>query len=83
MGWSDSECEIICLVCKALHVRTEGVMLDTKLDFHVHYQTFINEAHKMLGFVNRHSKTIEDIHCLKSLYLSFLQSVLEYCSVLW
>ena len=68
-------------------IRDLGIMLDTKLDFHVHYQTIISKAHKMLGFVNRHCKAIKDIHCFKSLCLSFVQSfvvsVLAFYSVLW
>lgn len=64
-------------------VRDLGVILDSKLTFTDHYNTIIHRANNMLGFIKRFSYNFEDPYTIKTLYISYVRSILEYCSVVW
>jgi Reverse transcriptase (RNA-dependent DNA polymerase)/Endonuclease-reverse transcriptase len=60
-----------------------GVILDSKLTFVAHIDATINKANKKLGYIKRIGRDFRDIHTLKSLYSSFVRSILEYATVIW
>ena len=64
-------------------VRDLGVTLDRKLDFRQHYCDTLDKANKMLGFIRRHSRELNDPHCLLTLYKSYVRSILEFSSTVW
>jgi hypothetical protein len=64
-------------------IRDLGVLLDQKLDFRCHIEELIVRAARMLGFVRRVGKEFKDPYTLKTLYVSFVRSVLEYAGIIW
>lgn len=60
-----------------------GVIIDKKLKFDRHINAIVSKSTAALGFVKRFCYDIPDVNTLKSLYFSFVQSHLEYCSVVW
>ena len=64
-------------------VRDLGVILDSKLTFTDHYNTIIHKANNMLGFIKRFSYNFQDPYTLKTLYITYVRPILEYCSVVW
>ena len=63
--------------------RDLGVLVDSKLNFIDHINAITAKATSMLGFVKRFCHDIKNTHTLKSLYYSLVQSIFEYCSVVW
>lgn len=70
-------------VVKCDRVRDLGVILDSKLTFIDHYNTIINRANNMLGFIKRFSYSFHDPYTIKTLYTAYVRSIIEYCSVVW
>lgn len=68
---------------KCVRIRDLGVILDSKLTFTDHYNTVINKANNMLGFIKRFSYHFHDPYTVKTLYVSYVRSILEYCSIVW
>ena len=64
-------------------VRDLGVILDSKLTFTDHYNTITHKANKMLGFIKRFSHNFQDPYTLKTLYITYVRPILEYCSIVW
>ena len=64
-------------------IRDLGVVLDTKLSFIDHYNTIISRANNMLGFIKRFSYNFHDPYTIKTLYIAYVRSILEYCSIVW
>ena len=64
-------------------IRDLGVILDSKLTFVDHYNTIIHRAGNMLNFIKRFGFHFKDPYTIKSLYVSYVRSILEYCSVVW
>lgn len=60
-----------------------GIYIDRELRFDYHINYIKNRAFKMLGFVTRTLRDFNDVNCFKSLYCSFVRSVLEYASPVW
>ena len=63
-------------------VRDLGVTLDAQLNFIEHIGNISSKGFKQLGFVLRHSRDFSS-DTLKLLFLVFVRSHLEYCSVIW
>lgn len=63
--------------------RDLGVIIDTKLNFASHKSSLISKASSTLGFVKRFCYNVNNIQTLKTLYYALVQSILEYCSVVW
>lgn len=63
--------------------RDLGVIVDSKLQFKSHINAIVSKATSTLGFVKRFCYDFRDINTLKSLYYALVQSILEYCSVVW
>lgn len=64
-------------------VRDLGVMLDSKMTFTEHYNTIIFKATNMLNFIKRFSYNFQDPYTLKTLFIAYVRSILEYCSIVW
>jgi len=57
--------------------------LDSKLTFIDHYNTIIHKANNMFGFIKRFSYNFSDPYTIKTLFVSYVRSILEYCSIVW
>lgn len=68
---------------RCTRIRDLGVFLDSKLTFIDHYNTIINRANNMLGFIKRFSYNFYDPYTIKTLYIAYVRSILEYCSIVW
>ena len=64
-------------------VRDLGVILDSELTFVEHYNNIIFKASNMLGFIKRFSFHFNDPYTIKTLYVTYVRPLLEYCSVVW
>jgi hypothetical protein len=71
------------LIERCIKIRDLGVILDFKLTFIEHFNTIINKAFSMLGFVKRFFYHFKDPYTIKTLYILYVRSILEYCSVVW
>ena len=60
-----------------------GIILDTKLRFHLHIESSVNKAKSLLGFIKRWSKEFDDPYITKRLFNSLVRPTLEYGCVLW
>ena len=60
-----------------------GVVFDRELSFNLHIDNIILKSLRMLGFIKRTTKHINDTKALTCLYNSLVRSILEYCSVIW
>lgn len=58
-------------------------MLDSKMTFTEHYNTIIFKATNMLNFIKRFSYNFQDPYTLKTLFIAYVRSILEYCSIVW
>lgn len=71
------------VVQKCKIVRDLGVILDSKLTFVEHYNSIINKANSMLGFIKRFSNNFQDPYTIKLLYTTYVKPILEYCHLVW
>lgn len=73
-------CEIVPRVSL---VKDLGVLLDVKLSFNKHIDYIINKANRTWGMIRRYACEFSDPYVIKSLYVSFVRTLLEYASVVW
>ena len=59
-----------------------GVMVDNKLNFHVHAATATKKANQILGVIKRTYKT-RDEHTIGTLYKAMVRCHLEYGNAVW
>lgn len=71
------------VLSRSMKIRDLGVVLDSKLNFIQHYETIIAKAKSSLGFIKRRSSEFKNVWVTKTLYCSFVRSILEYCSFIW
>lgn len=71
------------LIVRCNKIRDLGVILDSKLTFVDHVNTTIHRAYNMLGFIKRFSFHFKDPYTIKTLYVAYVRSILEYCTVVW
>ena len=71
------------IVEKCERVRDLGIILDSKLTFIDHYNTIIHRANNMLGFIKRFCYNFQDPYTIKTLYIAYVRSILEYSSIVW
>ena len=64
-------------------VKDLGVLLTSKLNWSMHINQIVAKSFKMLGFIKRTCKSFSSIRVLKTLYVSFVRSQVEYCSPIW
>ena len=72
-----------CYLTRVVRMLDLGVVFDAKLDFVDHIEYIVNRANSSLGFIRRWSHEFNDPYLLKSLYTSFVRSILEYASPVW
>lgn len=60
-----------------------GVIIDSKMNFMAHKSAIISKAASALGFVKRFCYNVNNTRTLKTLYYALVQSILEYCCVVW
>ena len=57
--------------------------MDSKLNFINHITSIVSKAKSTLGFIKRFCYDVRNVQSLKSLYYALVQSILEYCCVVW
>lgn len=60
-----------------------GVLLDTKLNFTLHFDSITSRANKLLGFIKRRAAEFKNVWATKSLYCALVRPILEYASPVW
>lgn len=65
------------------NVKDLGITLDSKLLMADHIENTINKAYKQLGYIKRVSRQFTNIECIKTLYFSYVRSILEYSCSIW
>ena len=68
---------------KVSEVKDLGVIFDEKLIFDKHIEKMVSSCFKMLGFINRQSKIFKRAKSYLSLYYSFVNSRMNFASVIW
>jgi hypothetical protein len=68
---------------RVTEIKDLGVLYDAKFTFNQHILDISTRSSKMLGFVMRVSKSFENVRVLRTLYVSFVLSILEYASIIW
>ena len=48
-----------------------------------HLDITVNRSLKILGFIKRNLYNFNNIYCIKTVYSSFVRSILEYCTIIW
>lgn len=64
-------------------VKDIGIFFDCKMLFDHHIQQITIKAKKSLGFIIRTSKDFKQIDSIRTLYMSYVNSVLSFGSVIW
>ena len=64
-------------------IKDLGVYFSANLSFEYHVNCVVAKANKMLGFVRRTTKDINDVTVLLSLYRTLVLSKLEYACSVW
>ena len=64
-------------------VKDLGVYFDSNLNFNFHVNFIVNKALKLLGFIKRILQDFSNINCFKTLFCSYIRSVLEYACQVW
>lgn len=64
-------------------IKDLGVLLDSKLSFHMHIDFITSKTRKLLGCLKRWTADFKDIRAILILYNSLVRSNLEYNSIIW
>ena len=62
--------------------RDLGIQIDSKLKFHIHTDTVVKKAYRVLGLI-RKSFECKDYDVMVKLYKSLVRPIIEYNNVLW
>ncbi|XP_046674578.1 uncharacterized protein LOC124363372 [Homalodisca vitripennis] len=68
---------------RLLNVTDLGVCFSSDMGFTEHLNIICSKANKMLGFISRFSRGINNPSALRSLYCSLVRQLLEYASPVW
>lgn len=60
-----------------------GVTFDSKLSFDMHFRNITTRAYRTLGFISRSLNKFKDINTYKTLYNTYVRSIIDYCSPVW
>lgn len=63
-------------------VKNLGVIFEEKLTFNDHVTYIENKVMKLVGFIKSCCRHFKDMHALRLVYCSYIQSKLEYCSLI-
>lgn len=66
-----------------LEVKDLGVIFDSKMTFNKHISYISKKANKMLGFILRTSYPFRDYNTLRTLFMSYVNSLLGFASTIW
>lgn len=75
--------EVITFSTEWVSKRDLGVIIDSKLYFNSHINCGVSKAEAAPAFVIRFCYDVEDYGTKKSLFYALLQSLLDYCCVVW
>ncbi|XP_054287986.1 uncharacterized protein LOC129003715 [Macrosteles quadrilineatus] len=64
-------------------IKDLGVIFSSDMGFSGHIDHISNKANKMLGFIARFSRGIDNPSALRSLYCSLVRQLVEYASPVW
>lgn len=64
-------------------VRDLGVTLQNNFSFHNHISNIIIDAIKVLGLITRNVSNFNNLHTLRTLYLSLVRPILLFASIIW
>ena len=70
------------LINRNFEYKDLGVIFDVKLTFNSHIDYITSRAYSMIGFIKRNSREFNDPFTFKTLYVSFVRSIFEYCSII-
>jgi hypothetical protein len=71
------------LIKRTKNVKDLGVYFDSQVSFSYHIEYVVSKAYKMLGFVLRNGKFLNDPESLRILYCAYVRSHMEYAAVVW
>ena len=63
-------------------MRDLGVLMDSKLKFHMYTDSVVNKAYRILGLINK-SFECKDPDIVLKLYKSLVCPIVEYANVIW
>ena len=64
------------------NMRDLGILMDSKLKFHMHTDSVVNKAYRVLGLVNK-SFECKDPDIVLILCKSLVRPIVEYANVIW
>lgn len=64
-------------------IKDLGVIFSNDMSFSGHIDYICNKSNKMLGFISRFSRGINNPYALRSLYCSLVRQLVEYASPVW
>ena len=64
-------------------VKDLGVLFETDMSFRQHIDDIVCKANRILGFIWRNTKDINNVTVFTTLFRSLVLSKLEYCSSVW
>jgi len=70
-------------ISRVSNIRDLGVIFSSNLSFNKHMDYIISKGYSLLGFIKRNGREFSDPFTLKSLYVTYVRSVLEYAAVVW
>ena len=70
-------------ISRVSDIRDLGVIFSSNLSFNKHMDYIISKGYSLLGFIKRNGREFSDPFTLKSLYVTYVRSVLEYAAVVW
>lgn len=60
-----------------------GILFDCQINFKPHINKILGRSYGLLGFIKRRAREFNNTAVTKTLYISFVRSILEYGSVVW
>jgi hypothetical protein len=70
-------------ISRVSDIRDLGVIFSCNLNFNMHIDYILTNWFALLGFIKRNGREFCDPLTLKSLFICYVRSVLEYASVVW
>lgn len=64
-------------------IKDLGVIYDSRMNYKLHINKIVRDAHRMLGFVLRQTQPFRNVNTVRNLYCSLVRPKLEYASLVW
>ena len=71
------------LITRVDVVKDLGFFFSSNLSFAYHCTQLNKKAYQLVGFIKRTCNDFNNIAAIRSLYISLVRRILEYCSVVW